>query len=84
MGFCFFAQNKFISVNYLSVESISKSYGERVLFEDISFGISKDQKVDWFGREKNKRIYSKSKLFWRVSSQYKSTTKAEGWKKYYS
>ena len=45
MGFCFFAQNKFISVNYLSVESISKSYGERVLFEDISFGISKDQKV---------------------------------------
>jgi ATP-binding cassette subfamily F protein uup len=32
-------------VNYLSVENISKSYGERVLFEDISFGISKDQKV---------------------------------------
>jgi len=43
--FCFFAKNKFISVNYLSVENISKSYGERVLFEDISFGISKDQKV---------------------------------------
>lgn len=32
-------------MNYLSVETISKSYGERVLFEDISFGISKDQKV---------------------------------------
>jgi ATP-binding cassette subfamily F protein uup len=32
-------------VNYLSVESISKSYGEKVLFEDISFGINKDQKV---------------------------------------
>jgi len=32
-------------VNYLSVENISKSYGERVLFEDISFGINKDQKV---------------------------------------
>ena len=32
-------------MNYLSVENISKSYGERVLFEDISFGISKDQKV---------------------------------------
>ncbi len=45
MVFCFFAKNKFISVNYLSVENISKSYGERVLFEDISFGISKDQKV---------------------------------------
>ena len=43
--FCFFAKNKFISVNYLSVENISKAYGERVLFEDISFGISKDQKI---------------------------------------
>jgi len=32
-------------VNYLSVESISKSYGERVLFENISFGINKDQKI---------------------------------------
>ena len=32
-------------MNYLSVENISKSYGEHVLFEDISFGINKDQKV---------------------------------------
>jgi ATP-binding cassette subfamily F protein uup len=32
-------------VNYLSVENISKSYGERTLFEDLSFGINKDQKV---------------------------------------
>ncbi|PWG05588.1 ABC-F family ATP-binding cassette domain-containing protein [Polaribacter aquimarinus] len=32
-------------MNYLSIESISKAYGERVLFEDISFGINKDQKV---------------------------------------
>ncbi|WP_439128220.1 ABC-F family ATP-binding cassette domain-containing protein [Polaribacter sp.] len=32
-------------MNYLSVENISKAYGERVLFEDISFGINKDQKV---------------------------------------
>jgi ATP-binding cassette subfamily F protein uup len=32
-------------VNYLSVENISKSYGERILFQDISFGINKDQKV---------------------------------------
>jgi ATP-binding cassette subfamily F protein uup len=32
-------------VNYLSVENISKAYGERILFEDISFGINKDQKV---------------------------------------
>ncbi len=32
-------------MNYLSVENISKSYGERVLFENISFGINKDQKI---------------------------------------
>ncbi len=32
-------------MNYLTVENISKSYGERVLFEDLSFGISKDQKI---------------------------------------
>ncbi len=32
-------------VNYLSVENVSKSYGEKVLFEDISFGINKDQKI---------------------------------------
>ena len=32
-------------MNYLSVENISKSYGERVLFENISFGINKGQKI---------------------------------------
>ncbi|APT23527.1 ABC transporter ATP-binding protein [Flavobacterium columnare NBRC 100251 = ATCC 23463] len=32
-------------MNYLSVENISKSYGERVLFEGLSFGINKDQKI---------------------------------------
>lgn len=32
-------------MNYLTVENISKSYGERVLFENISFGINKDQKI---------------------------------------
>ena len=32
-------------MNYLSVENISKSYGERTLFEGLSFGINKDQKV---------------------------------------
>ena len=37
-------------VNYLSVESISKSYGERILFEDISFGINKDQKVAFIAK----------------------------------
>lgn len=32
-------------MNYLSVENISKSFGARTLFENISFGINKDQKV---------------------------------------
>ncbi len=32
-------------MNLLSVENLSKSYGERVLFEDISFGLNKGQKV---------------------------------------
>ncbi len=32
-------------MNYQSVENISKSYGERVLFENLSFGINKDQKI---------------------------------------
>jgi len=37
-------------VNYLSVENISKSFGERVLFEKISFGINKDQKIAFIAK----------------------------------
>lgn len=37
-------------MNYLSVENISKSFGERVLFEHISFGINKDQKVAFIAK----------------------------------
>ncbi len=37
-------------MNYLSVESISKSYGENVLFEDISFGINQDQKIGFVAK----------------------------------
>ncbi len=32
-------------MNYLTVENIAKSYGERELFNGISFSISKDQKI---------------------------------------
>ncbi|CAM3565268.1 ABC-F family ATP-binding cassette domain-containing protein [Zobellia roscoffensis] len=32
-------------MNLLTVENISKSYGERVLFSDLSFGINKGQKI---------------------------------------
>jgi ATP-binding cassette subfamily F protein uup len=32
-------------MNYLSVENIGKSFGERILFSDLSFGISKGEKI---------------------------------------
>ena len=32
-------------MNLLTVEGISKSYGERVIFEPLSFGVSKGQKI---------------------------------------
>lgn len=37
-------------MNYLSVEQISKSYGERVLFRDISFGINQGQKIGFVAK----------------------------------
>jgi len=37
-------------VNYLSVEQVSRSYGERVLFSDISFGINQYQKIGFVAK----------------------------------
>ena len=37
-------------MNYLSVENISKSFGELTLFENISFGINKDQKIAFIAK----------------------------------
>lgn len=37
-------------MNYLNVENISKSYGELVLFEDLSFSIHKDQKIAFIAK----------------------------------
>jgi len=37
-------------MNYLSVENISKAYGERVLFNNVSFGINKDQKIAFIAK----------------------------------
>lgn len=37
-------------MNYLSIENISKSFGERTLFKDISFGINKDQKIAFIAK----------------------------------
>ena len=32
-------------MNYLSVEHVSKSFGDQLLFEDLNFGIEKGQKI---------------------------------------
>ncbi|RKS02121.1 MULTISPECIES: ABC-F family ATP-binding cassette domain-containing protein [unclassified Flavobacterium] len=37
-------------MNYLSVENISKSFGERTLFANLSFGINKDQKIAFIAK----------------------------------
>ena len=37
-------------MNYLQAEQLSKSYGEKVLFDDISFGIEKGQKLALIAR----------------------------------
>lgn len=37
-------------MNYLSVENLTKSYGVRVLFEDITFGIDQGQKVAFIAK----------------------------------
>ena len=36
-------------MNYLSIDSIKKSFGERILFENVSFGISQGEKVALVG-----------------------------------
>ena len=36
-------------MNYLSVENLSKSFGERILFQNISFGIDQGQKIALVG-----------------------------------
>jgi len=37
-------------MNYLSVENVSKSYGERILFKNISFGINAGQKIGFVAK----------------------------------
>ncbi|HNW70799.1 MAG TPA: ABC-F family ATP-binding cassette domain-containing protein [Bacteroidales bacterium] len=37
-------------MNYLSVENLTKTYGEKILFEDITFGVDKGQKVALIAR----------------------------------
>ena len=44
-GFLSVICKKHCLLNYLTVENISKSYGELTLFENISFSVHKDQKI---------------------------------------
>ncbi len=37
-------------MNYLSVENIAKSYGERILFKSLSFGINQGQKIGFVAK----------------------------------
>ena len=37
-------------MNYLSVENISKSFGDSLLFENLSFGINKNQKIGFIAK----------------------------------
>ncbi len=37
-------------INYISVENVAKSFGERVLFENISFGINEGQKIGFVAK----------------------------------
>jgi len=32
-------------VNYLTIEHVNKTYGEKVLFDDISFQVNKGEKI---------------------------------------
>ena len=41
-------------MNYLSVENLTKSFGDRVLFENLTFGIEKGQKVAFIAKNMNK------------------------------
>ncbi len=37
-------------MNYLSVENVTKSFGEKPIFENLSFGINKDQKIAFIAK----------------------------------
>lgn len=45
-------------MNYLSVEELSKNFGDRVLFDKISFGVEKGQKVALIAKMEQERPLS--------------------------
>ena len=48
--FTIFAAQNYLTMNLLSVENVSKAFGERIIFESISFGINKDQKIAFIAK----------------------------------
>ncbi len=40
-----YKSNQTMQMNYLSVESLTKSYGDKILFSDISFGLNKGKRI---------------------------------------
>ena len=44
-------------MNLLSVEGITKTYGERLIFKPISFGISKGQKIALIAKNGHGKTY---------------------------
>ncbi len=40
-------------MNYLSVENLTKSVGERVIFQDLTFGIDEGEKVAIVAKDGN-------------------------------
>jgi len=49
MFYCFLVAEKGTNMNILTAENLTKSYGEKLLFEDISFGIDDGEKIGIIG-----------------------------------
>ncbi|MCH2046534.1 MAG: hypothetical protein MK212_20630 [Saprospiraceae bacterium] len=44
-------------MNYLTVENLSKNYGDRVLFENITFYINQGDKVAFIAKNGSKKSF---------------------------
>lgn len=49
-------------MNFLSIENLTKSYGERMIFADLTFGIDQGQKVaivakKWIRKDNHDALY---------------------------
>ena len=44
-------------MNYISIENVSKSFGIKVLFEEVTFGIDKGDKIALVAKNGTGKIY---------------------------